>query len=222
MSRDAQLVDGLHARSAYRDPQPVRRDRTTPNARSGQRCRAPSLRHLRRHRERKTRPILRFHGQHHAFLGFADPNFGVAETGILEGRAFEPNLSPEFRSHLANGAREAPCTTIRDCVKQIFVTGLHDDIEHHLFRDRVANLYSAAAESFAFGGEFGRAKRRSVNPIASRASADRNDVIAGLGFFLDFINRNQPYVAAINQRITQESIIETNRTINRRNSIRLP
>ncbi len=36
-------------------------------------------------------------------------DFGVAQASVFERSAFEPNLRSEFGSHLADGARKAPC-----------------------------------------------------------------------------------------------------------------
>ena len=61
-----------------------------------------------------------------------------------------------------------------------------------------------------------------VNAVATGAAADSHYVIAGLGMLLDFIDRQQADVAAIDERIAQVARIEITAPFTVGMPIRLP
>ena len=93
------------------------------------------------------------------------------------------------------------------------VAGLQQHVEHFLLGDGVADLHRAAADLFRFGGQLDRGKRRPVDAVAPGAAADRDDQVAGLRFLVTAVHRDQADGAAINQRIGQVALVETDRPV---------
>ena len=101
-------------------------------------------------------PVLRWHGQHHPFLGLGDPDLGVGEALVFQRRPLQPDLHSQFLSHLADGTAEATGSAIGDRRIEFPVTGLEDHIDDHLFGDGVSDLDRTAGEFLALVGQFGR------------------------------------------------------------------
>ena len=98
------------------------------------------------------------------------------------------------------------------------VAGRQQHVEHHLLGDRVADLHGAAGERFAFVRQLGAGERRAVNAVAARAAADGDDQIAGLRLLERLVARNQPDVAAEDQRIAEVAVVEVHRAVDRGNA----
>ena len=77
-------------------------------------------------------------------------------------------------------------------------------------------ICTAPPEMFRFLGQFDRRERRPVNSVASSASADGDDLIAGPDVFVTLVDRDHRHVAAVDQRIAEVSIVETDGTVDRR------
>ncbi len=89
-------------------------------------------------------------------------------------------------------------------MKQILVAGLHDHIEH-IFSVIALPICTAPPLSVSLSlVSSAELKVAPVNPVAACPPANCHDVIAGLGFFLDFINGDQPDIPAIDQGVAQE------------------
>ena len=61
---------------------------------------------------RKGFDVFLGNGQHHALLGFADPNFGGRQTVVLQWRPFQLNFGTKFLSHLSDRTGKAARATI--------------------------------------------------------------------------------------------------------------
>ena len=120
------------------------------------------------------------HRQDHPFLGFRDPDFGVGQPFVFQRRGIQPDFRADVLTHFAHGAGEPAGAAIGDGVVQALIACHQHDIQQHFLRDGVADLDGAAGDRLALAGQFGRTERGSVNPIASGAAADRDDVIARL------------------------------------------
>ena len=88
--------------------------------------------------------VVLWYGEDHAFLCFADPDFVVAEAGVLERCVFEVDCCAEFFAHFADGAAESACAAVCDGVVEAagFVVSCAEDcVECSFFFDGVADLY---------------------------------------------------------------------------------
>ena len=58
--------------------------------------------------------ILRLNGDDHSLLSFTDPDFGIAQAGILQRGFIQIDFGAKVLAHLSDGAAEPPCSAIRD------------------------------------------------------------------------------------------------------------
>ena len=88
--------------------------------------------------------VLGRHGQHHALLRLADPDFRVVEPVVFERGVFEPNAGAELFAHLTDGAGKTARPAVGDRMVQTaggVIAGLKDHVEHLLLGDGVADLH---------------------------------------------------------------------------------
>ena len=167
-------------------------------------------------------PGLGRHGQHHAFLGFGDPDFGIRQTVVFQRGFFEPHFGADFFAHLAHSARQATRAAIGHGVEQPAIAGGEEHIEHHLFGDRVADLHGAAGDRFALAGQLRRTERGAVDAVAAGAATQHDDPVADFRRFVGTIARDESDVAAIDQRIAEIPGIEVDGAIDRRDAHAVP
>jgi hypothetical protein len=83
--------------------------------------------------------------QDHAFLCFADPDFGVREPGVLERRSLEMHGGPDLPTHFADRRGEPARAAIGHAVIERAccpgATGAQDRVEHPLLLYCVSNLH---------------------------------------------------------------------------------
>ena len=127
-------------------------------------------------------------GQNHPFLGFADPNFGVAEPLVFHRGAIEPNFGSQLLAHFADGAAKAACPAVGHRVVQAFIARLKEHIEDHLLGDRISDLNRSARYRFALAGQLHRTERRTVDPVATGSPTDGHDPITRLGLLVDLVD----------------------------------
>jgi hypothetical protein len=163
-------------------------------------------------------PLRRRDRQHHPLLRFADPDFGVAEAVVLQRGLLELNRRAEVYAHLAHSRREAAGTAVGDRGEEVPVAGLQDDVLHLLFGDGVADLHRPAAHRLRLVRQFEAAEGRTVNAVAPRAPADRNDQVTGMHLLECLVLWNQPDGAAEHERVGEVALIEEDRAIDGRNA----
>ena len=89
-------------------------------------------------------PPVRFRdGQHHAFLSFGDPDFGVRQSRILQRSLIKPDFGADVFTHFTDGTAEAAGAAVGDGGVQIQIASRQDHIGHHLFGDRIADLHGS-------------------------------------------------------------------------------
>ena len=155
---------------------------------------------------------------HHPLLGLGDPDLGIGKPFVLQRHPIEPDLGPDLLAHLAHGTGEAAGAAVGHRRVQPSIAGGQEHVEHHLFRDRVADLHRAAGNRFALAIEFGGAERGAVDAVAAGPSADGHDHVAGPRFLERLVAGNQSHVAAKDQRIAQVTRIEVDGPVHRGNA----
>ena len=66
-----------------------------------------------RQREQLGQPFL-WHGEDHSFLRLTDPDFVIAQAGILQRHFFQIDRRPDFFAHFADGAGKPAGPAIGD------------------------------------------------------------------------------------------------------------
>ena len=173
---------------------------------------------LGRAQTKKLVPLVGWDGEDHPFLGFADPDLGVGETGVFQRALLQPDDCTDVFAHLAHGRTEASRAAVGDRVVEALVAGLQHHVHHHLLGDGVADLDGSARDRFTFVSQLGGRERRAVNAVASRAASHRDDEVAGMDLLLDLADRDHRGRAAIDQRVTEVSLVEEHRPVDGRDA----
>ena len=140
-------------------------------------------------------------GQHHAFLGFGDPDFGIGEALVLERGSIEPHFCANFLTHLADGTAKSTCPTIGDCRIEFSIAGSQQHVEYFLFLNGIADLDGSARELFTLAGQLGTGEGSAVNSVATRPPTNSHNQIIRLWLFVGFVLRYQAYISTINKGI---------------------
>ena len=163
-------------------------------------------------------PFVVGDGQDHPLLGLGDPDLGVGRPGVLERGTTQLDVGPELGAHLADGRAEAAGAAVGDRAEKPSVARLDDHVEHHLLRDRVADLDGAARDALAGASQLGRAEGRPVDAVAAGPPADGDDPVAGLDALRGHAPRQDADRAAEDQRVGQVARIDRQGTVDRRDA----
>ncbi len=151
------------------------------------------------------------HGEDHALLGFADPDFRRAQSSVLQRGFFEVDDCAGGFTHLADGGGESARAAIGHAVVEglaELVASPHDGVERLLLGDGVADLHGV--RELVGGGvlELGGGEGRAVNAIAAGAAAEGDDQIALLHLTLDGPARHDADAAAVDEGVADIAIVE--------------
>ena len=118
-------------------------------------------------------------GEHHAFLGFGEPDLPGAETRVLERRGAEFDPCADAFGHLADGGGEPAGAAIGDRGEQALCFGEH--FHHQLLGDRVPDLDARSCDLAGRGIHRGRGEGGATQAVSAGPPADGDDPVAGLG-----------------------------------------
>ncbi len=155
--------------------------------------------------------------EYHAFLGFADPDFGVREPLVLERRSIQPDFGSDVLPHFPDGAGESACPAIGDGRVEVPIAGGEQHIEHFFLFDRIADLNRPAREAFALARQFGARERRAVNSVTAGPATHGDDEVTRLRLLERLVVRDQADIAAEHERVAEIPLVETDRSVDGRN-----
>ncbi len=147
------------------------------------------------------RPVGRGHGQHHAFLGLAQPDFPGAQAGILQRHVGKLHARAHVLAHLAHRRRQAARAAVGDGAVQALVAGAQHSFLCLLLVDRVADLHRAAGDRAGRLVKLHAGEGRAAQAVAPGASADHHDQVAGPRAGAVAAARQNPQAAAEHQRV---------------------
>ena len=163
-------------------------------------------------------PVRRRDRQHHPFLRFGNPDFGVRQPRVFQRRLVEPDLGSRLASHFTHGTRKAAGAAIGDRRVQLPVAGRENHVQQHFFGDGVADLHCSTRKRFAFMRELGRRKRGAVDAVTPSLAADGHDEIADSHLLRFFADGDHGDISAIDERIAQIAFVEKEGAIDRGNA----
>ena len=121
----------------------------------------------------------RVDGQHHSFLGFAEPDLPRRQAGVLQRRPGQVDHASQGLGHLANRRGQPARPAVGDGGVQ--AGGLVEHVDEQLLGDRVADLH-AGPGYLARGPVHGpAAERRPADAVAPGSPADDDHPVAGVG-----------------------------------------
>jgi len=126
------------------------------------------------------RPVHGRHGQHHAFLGLAKPDFPRLQTAVLEGDARQVHLRAQLRGHLAHGGGQSACAAVGDRGIQALVACQKHGLQCLFLVDRMADLHRAARNLTGLVRHLHRREGGSPQSVTARPTADDDDQVARL------------------------------------------
>ena len=151
------------------------------------------------------------HRERHPLLRLADEDLPRGEPLVLQrGLGEVEPRAARLLGHLADRAGEAAGAVVGDRRIEAEIARLEQEVEHHLLRDRVADLHRLHR---ALLGQFGRGEGGAVDPVLPDASADHHDPVAG-GRLLDVrgtprrLDRHPADRAAVDQRLAEVPLVE--------------
>ena len=84
------------------------------------------------------------HGQHHALLGFGEPDFPGRQAGVFERHVAQVDVGADAAGHLAHRRGKPARAAVGDGVIQALVAGAHDHLDQPFLGDRIADLHRSA------------------------------------------------------------------------------